>query len=724
MSDAQNRPHLRPFVICAAVLGIAPAVAQTAEPAEADTATGSEIVVTAQRRSERLQEVPVSITAVSAAQLEKSGIKSTQDLAVVTPGLVFARSSSLAQPTIRGIGTRNGSPGDESNVAIYLDGVYQHEPQSLIFDLDNIDHVEVLKGPQGTLFGRNATGGAIRIITKMPSFSWTGNVTGTVGTLGYRKGSAYLSGPLAGDTLAASVNVISLGDNGFVDNVFLGGKQAKRFNTSVRGRLLLKPADGVEFILSALSARGSDNTTYSHHPINGNAQARRSPNPANIPLDILIPSGSYTTATNFVPYLRTRYKSVDLQGHADLGFATLGMVASYSKPTTHIHSDLDSTPLNLSESFENRAHQYGANQELTLASRESDRLNWIIGANAFQARAQNSPIISNGVATIQGQTTRAAAGFGEVTWEAIDRVFFTGGLRYSWDRKHGYNVAQPSNVKAEGRHSWTDLSPRVVVRWAPSSDASLYASYSEGYKGGTFNPQSAAGAQQPADPENVQAYEIGYKGKIGRAISASFAAYHYKYSDLQVTVINSVNNVLLTSLQNAPKARINGIEANLDARLSSEFSVNAGMSLIDSKILKFPNASVSVPGFFVNGLPAGNVTVSRDVAGKHLLRAPSHTFNVGANYSREMEQGTLSLNAAAVFSAKYYVDVLNRISAPAYENVNASITWTMRNGVSVSAFVQNLTDEKIVAAIFESALNDQVSYQKPRWGGVTLGYKF
>ena len=232
-----------------------------------------ELVVTAQRRSENLTNVPISVTALSGEQLTGAGVATTQDLTSVTPGLVWARSSFNSQPTIRGVGNRNAGPGDEPNVATFIDGVYQPQQSATLQELNSIERVEVLKGPQGTLFGRNATGGAVNIITRKPSFTPTGDIAGTYGRFNYRKGSAHLSGPIIAGKLAASVSGAMLKDDGYIRNVFLNTTQGEREAAVARAKILFTPSDAVEIQLNGLYSFSRDSISYSGQALGGNTQA-------------------------------------------------------------------------------------------------------------------------------------------------------------------------------------------------------------------------------------------------------------------------------------------------------------------------------------------------------------------------------------------------------------------------------------------------------------------
>ncbi len=692
-------------------------------PAADDRVAVEEVIVTSQRRSENLQNVPISVTALTASQLASAGVANSQNLVQVTPGLVIIRSSYSGQPAIRGVSTRNAGPGDEPNVASYVDGVYQPEQFGTIQELANVERVEVLKGPQGTLFGRNATGGAISIVTKRPTATPEGELSVSAGKFGYAKVSAYLSGPLHGDVLTASLAGFYLKDDGYIRNVFLNTTQGDQERYAVRGKLLYAPNDRFELGLNGFYANGNENATFSGHSLNGNNQARRSANPRNLPLNILIPQGDYETATDFIPYLKIRLASVDMNGKADLGWATLSGLVSYSDSRAHIYSDADVSPLVLSYINPTLTSE-SSTQELVLTSNPG-RLTWLLGLNGYQGKSYQNPMIANGVANYNGQKSSAAAGFAEVSYEVVDRLFLTAGLRYSYDKKKGSFRLATSPTATTGQDSWTNVAPRVVARYEFSSRGNVYASYTEGFKTGTFNTTSAAGAQAAARPEKVKAFEVGVKADLMANLRVVAAAFHYNYTDLQTTVtLTQPNGALFSLLQNAPEARIDGFEGNVQWQATRDLELTAGVSLLKAEVQEFPNATLSIP-LFVGGLPAGNTTGVFNVAGRDLLRAPRSTLNLGINYSREVAGGDLVFTGNAFFSDKWYNDLLNRVTQPSYTVVNASVTWTAPGDHwSVSVFGQNLTDERYFLSTVTSSLSDTFGYQKPRWFGATVGYRF
>lgn len=747
----------------AAVAVASPAFAQdsngstAASPAVSSSAAAStpaveppndgDIVVTAQRREERLSAVPISVTALSANTLQQNVINSTADLTIAVPGLNWGRSTNFSQPTIRGIGTRNASSGDEANVASFVDGVYLPDLTGTLFELSNIERIEVLRGPQTTLFGRNATGGAVNLITRAPSMDdFTGSASASAGSFGYYRLTGMISGPLVRDVLAFSISAVNYDDHGYIRNVYTGERQGDSGGTAIRGRLTLNATPNLSFQLNGLYSRSHNTVLQSQFAVGGNTQARNSIpggpnaavlNPTGIPANQIITSEPYTTATVRQPFAQTTQQFVDGHFDWDLGFATLSGLGAIGSTKTPNENWTDNSPIQLSH-VQYTSLNHFKDEELTLTSRANNSFNWLLGVQGFQSNASFNPLLSTGrstttgaflpVTTIYGQNTRAFAAFGEATWQPVQHFFMTGGLRYNRDVKDGFNTAVATNVTTRGHATFENLSPRATLRYEFAPESNIYLSYTRGFKSGTFNAVTAVGASLPANPETVNAYEAGIKVRLAPGIRLEAAAFHYDYRDLQVSTPVVVNGVSATTVQNAGIARINGFEASLDAAVTHNLHFNASVSLLGTKIEDFANASVQVPRTNAQGVPTlnGNLNVVLDVSGNHLLRAPARTFTVGANYRHELFGGEITANVTAFFSSRFYFDLTNRINQPAYEVVNASITWRAHpdHGFYASVFAQNLTDQVYLAGCIISSFIDACQANKPRWFGGTVGFNF
>lgn len=730
----------RTIIAASAVVCMLTAAGETlAQSASAGLPTAArdelqEVVVTAQRRSENLQNVPISVTALSAKALSDKGIVNVTDLTQAVPGLLFGRSTNFNQPAIRGVGSRNATAGDEPNVATYIDGVYQPDSFSSLEELSNIERIEVLKGPQGTLFGRNATGGAISIVTADPTFTPKLDASGTYGRFDYRKGTLAVSGPLIGDTLAGSLAVTAFADHGYIDDTYLNTTVGSADGIIVRPKLLYKPTDKLTFELNALYGHGEDNSLISPYALYGNTvgtvlYTRPTLNPRGLPLTTLTTGRPWTSAAPSIPFAAELQKMLDGHFSYDLGWATLSGLAAVGANYGDNNSYTDASALRLGETIYHTVTNY-QDQELVLTSASGGSLTWLAGVQGFEARAKFDPLISiprnqttgafSPVHIYYGQNTDAWAAFAEATWKPLDKLYLTGGVRFSDDKKDDYNKSGVLPV-VYGEKSWTNVSPRGVVRYELAPDSNVYASVTRGYKSGVYNSVTPTGATSPVDPEKITAYEIGIKTDIARKLRLTAAAYHYDYTDLQVSAVIVVNGGSFTNLQNAGKVAINGGEFNAEFVATDSFSLNMGLSVLRTKISDFPNAALPIPV----GNNAGNKAGVVNVDGNELIRAPAETANIGANYHHELFRGELSLSGTAFYSTKYYADLANRVYQPAYKILNASATWrTPDKHYYVTVFGENLTNQVYAIGYLVSNFIDATQANKPRWFGVTLGADF
>lgn len=742
--------------LCAmAVCQAAPADSGDAMSAGTSGEPLQEIVVTAQRRSENLQQVPLSVTVLAAENLTPNVIQNASDLTLAVPGLLYGRSTNFNQPSIRGIGTRNAASGDEPNVATYIDGVYQADSIGTPYELANVQDIEVLKGPQGTLYGRNATGGAILITTRAPTFDWHGGLSASYERFDDHRISGFLSGPIIGDKVAASLSAVTYGDHGYVHNTYLNDTTGQSNGTAARAKILYRPSADLSFQLNGFYSNSSNNVLTAGYMLDGNNTARAlagSPafNPSGLPLSSLITDQPYTTANAFNPVAHTRQSFVDAHVNWDFDWATLSGLVSEDLTITSNRSLTDVSPLALSMiQYTSFNHNY--NQELVLASPSRGRLTWLAGVTGFEAN-DTFPLLSTPKVKISpttavpfpvniyyGEDTRSAAAFGEVTWEAIDNLFATAGLRYSWDRKSAFNQTLKA-PRVQASSDFHNLSPRAVVRYEINPGADVYVSYAQGYKSGGFNATSAAavvtssGTSAAVRPETVDAFEAGLKSRIGRNVQVNLAAFHYSYKNLQVSAAETdpVTHASLTILQNAGASTINGFEASAIAQLTKGFSVNASTEVLHAVIDNFPNASLPIPitnlaKCVAGGIPTrtGNVSCTVDVSGKDMIRAPRYTFSLGASYDTELAGGDLKVAADAFYSDKYFANLDNSVEQPTYKVVNASVTWhAPDHHTYFSVYGKNLTDQVYMVGALVSNYGTALQAAKPRTFGGTIGYDF
>jgi len=712
--------------LCVSTILTTPAAwAQDNQAGQDTDADSGEIIVTAQRRAERLIDVPISISALSGNALEQAGIRSTEDLTAVIPGLNFATNGAFAQPTVRGIGTTVTSAGNDANVAIYIDGVYQPNQIANFSDLVDLEQVEVLKGPQGTLFGRNATGGAIRVTTKRPSFTPEARLTASYGRFDDVRLTAFGTAPLS-DKIAVSFAFLYGDDQGYVRNIGTGNRVADSNAMSVRGKILLQPTEGLEFILTASRSERSANPAFTLGVLNGNSNALRLPGS-------LQPVGPRQVSLSFDPTITVDSDQVSLNATADLGFAELSSITSYAKIVTDLVTDVDRTNLALVQARV-PGRQETWSQELNLVSQGDGPVKWFVGAFYYNDDSTNATIVNNGAVfnTIR-QKTEAFAPFGEINVELGDLTLIAG-ARYNIEKKDYSIVRGPAAVLRE--QTFKTFTPRVGLRYALSPNASVYGTFSKGFKSGGFDGILAAGALavNPVFPEKVDAYELGFKFGKGRT-SLSAAGFYYDYSNIQFQAFNP-NAGGLTQVFNAAAAEIYGGEIEGSIEIATGFLIRGSVAYTRSKYKNFPGATIfcprGAPAFGNASIPIGAINPcdgQRNIAGAtggELIRTPEFTASFAPSYRHEFaDSGALDLSANAFYSGRFFWDPANRLEQPSYVLINAELGYTFPSqNLKVALWGRNLANELYSLYVTEAAAGDSIAYARPRTYGIRAELQF
>ena len=494
---------------------VAPAPAPEVQDDTASIENGAdqsgEIVVTAQRREERLRDVPLTVLAITGDDLAASGVTGSRDLQAVAPGVTITSTGQYTQATIRGVGSAltNG----ESPVSVYVDGVYFASQIFSVFDLLNVESIQVLKGPQGTLFGRNATGGAILVTTRAPSNHFTGRITGSFGRFDDVRLGAYVSGPLT-DTLSADLVASYHDDNGYTRDVLSDVRLSTYREYSVRGKLQWEPTDVTRFRLIADWGVLQDSSGNTGRPIPGTLTSVAG---------ALIPDDPLEVALSFTPYSRNRGGGVSFEATHEFTNMTFRSLTAYRSTHHEGFSDQDRTAAAVSR-VQVEVDQDVFTQEATLASSNPGRFQWIAGVYYFR-EDRNSPTLSNGALVTDATVdTSAYAGFGELTFNLTDRLKLIGGIRYSNEVGDIFQVRGSGNpLTFNGRVEFDAWTPRASVVFALDSRSNVYATYSQGFKSGLINSTTFAGA--PILPERLRAYEIGYK-RSGGGLTFNLSGYY------------------------------------------------------------------------------------------------------------------------------------------------------------------------------------------------------
>ncbi|MGF7150126.1 iron complex outermembrane receptor protein [Sphingomonas zeicaulis] len=723
----------------AASISIASAEAQVTAPPEpaqqADQESVGDIIVTAQRRSERQSQVPISITAYNAKSLAATGVVEARALSQVTPGLNFQSVGSAAQPLIRGIGSSGSSVGDSSNVAMYIDGVYQPFQAGNFLRFNDIERIEVLKGPQGTLFGRNAAGGAISITTQGPKL---GDVTGKLSASYARYDEVQLNGFISvplGDKAAFSLSGNYIHSDGYRRDIFMDRQLGYVRGGGTRAKLLVEPTESTTILVSGYYNRVNDITTFGNQALDGNASIR-----VTVP-GILLATEPNTSSLNVVPVNRVRSWGGSLKVDQDVGFATLTSLTAFSKTRQFAVTDSDLSPAASSQS-RIRFGDDMISQDLTLASSAGGPLKWLVGGTYYREKgfffnrtfggltvpAADPPLTSG--QDVERIRIEAVAVFAELEYRITDRLTLIAGGRYSHDEP-GFSGARifPATglenpaTRVAGADSFSKFTPRVSLRYAVTPTLNAYATYSKGFKSGVFNANQLQA--DAVEPENVSAYEIGMKGALSRSFSFDLAGYYYDYQGLQIASFGTTaTNVIL---RNAAQAEIYGLEANGNLSPVTGLNLRAGAAYTHGEYTDFPGAQGFRRTTNAAGTPiGGNTSFSFDASGQRLIRTPRLQANGTISYETDLGNGsTIGGNATVSHTSRMNHDVSGNFVQPAFTLVNANLSWTSADDhIRATLFGTNIFDEDYIAGVLVSGIATAVTYAQPRSYGVRLEYLF
>ncbi len=703
----------------------APAWAQPAEEAE----RLGEIVVTAQKRSENLQTVPIAITAIPAERLERQAVTNTADLARYVPGLLIGKSLFAGQTYFRGIGQGITIPGAESPIATYIDGIYLAAPSLAVFDLNNVEQVAVLKGPQSTLFGRNATGGLIQITTRAPSDTPAARAEIGYGRFATLTGKALLSGPVAPD-LAASLSFTGKHRaHGPVFNRFTGRHLLDEKSWSLQNRWRWTPG--------ALTA----DLNLIHGDYRNLPGSVAGIFPGHLAQDGATRYLGYRTVSNRVDGPNATRSSI---ASLKTGYVLDGVTVSNQIAYAHFRgkSVIDQSgtagrpnPNNVAAFLPDAIGTSRTwTDELQLQTPTDRWLQATAGAfylhNVSLARATNrfdETFFSSYRIRLE---TESISAFGQITAAIADPTRITLGLRYTSDRRAISGTTVPATVPNPAiptHKTWSRPTWRAAIDHRFTPEVMAYASWTRGFRSGSFT--TTALNIPPAAPETVDAYEAGVKSELwDRRIRFNLTGFVYDYRDIQLRALRGT----VVDIFNAARARIHGGEAEVEAALGGGLRLTGGVQLLDATYRDFPNGVANVPSPLpvvpagctgprspVNG---GVVRLICDLSGNRMVKSPKFSANAAIDYERSFGWGTILLSIADSYSSGYYFEPDNRLRQPAYHWVDASIRWRSPDRRwSASLWGTNLANERV----YDSALTGIGSYiyrpGSPVSYGVTMG---
>ncbi|CAN5155157.1 TonB-dependent receptor [soil metagenome] len=739
--------------------------ATVAAAADADADAGrDDIVVTAQRREERLQDVPTAVTALDKDQFLVGGLgRSANEVLNLVPN-ASAGTQQHGRPRwwIRGVGAGQQQIDLASPVGFYLDDVFISNASATGIPLFDLERVEVLRGPQGTLWGKNTTGGAINVISKRPSLNGADDnyVKLEYGSYDNKIAEAGIGATIIDDKLAGRVS-FRVDDRGARFNNLYTGEKANAISDIVfRTQLLAKPTDTLEALLSF---------HYRRYKTDGGYWTTASYAPTGIVRGGYAPStGINDTATNAPEYSNSKQIGGSLHLDWEIGGLTLTAITGYERFDTRGPGDTDYTPLEISRNYTNaRSSQW--TQEFRLTSAQDQRFTWIAGLFYFnekiRSNAYSATLPQGSVPSLPGTATAAyaltsfahqaesGAAFGSGTFAVTDAIKLTLGARWSRETKRlAFNrFSSPSAAAASWSNyaqwwnsytgtfggagtfggnlskTWDAFTYDVTPSWKIDPNNLVYFKFAYGVKSGGFNTAATLPVALTAvNPERLHSYELGWKSQwFDDRLTFNATAFHYDYGDVQVNVVGpnpgAVGGATVSYLQNAAKAHVNGAEFELNASPIEGLSLNGALGLLWTKYDTFQ---------VQNG--------GANLAGARFVRSPRITLNGGAAYKFKLaELGSVELAADARYQSLqfYYVtpqDVVNRyyLTQKPYTLTNLRVTYTTNNEkVSVSGFINNLFDVRYLnhalpAAQGTAITGDTVQWGDPRTFGVSGVYRF
>ena len=772
----------------AALLSVQPTYAQVADE-EVDTSTDNEIIVTATKRQENAQNVPIAITALGEDEIAASGITGIDDLRSAVPALnVTKGAGGFGLPRIRGVGATGQGNGIENPVALYVDGVYYSASSGVLQSLFDTEQVAVLKGPQGTLFGRNATGGLIQISTLNPSLSES-RFKAQMGYGNYEtmNAGAFVSVPLS-STMAFSVSgQYESRDEGFGTNVFTGRDVQKGSNFAVRSKLLFEPSDATRILISA-DMNGSDDASPAFVAFGLNTLGQ------NIPALITSLGGDprYDIYADVQPDLHARQKGASINISHDFDGVSLKSITSYRKTDLNLFFDPDGT-VNPTLRISNSNTDKNFTQEINLISDNDGPFKWIVGGFYMDNKAGQLPGRTTGTTQFGDNgfaddfnrvTLKSWSGFAEGTYALGEATNFTAGIRYTHDTRT-MNITQigtdnrttPATVTTtvfpERELQFKKASWKLSVDHRFSDSLMMYASYNRGFRGGTFVPQ--ANPATTLVPEVVDAYEIGLKSDLfDRRVRFNLSGYYYDQSSVQVLqVIAGVQNVYSA----LGGAKIYGIDGDVTIDVTDNFRLFGGFAWNHARYGDFTDAIISIPfplstslgaagaaafsttnysyvdgatgntlvnttcqgtfvppgpnatqagrnGFYRSRL-GGNCLLRGDATGNRLQNSPDFTASMGANLDIPSAIGKFSLAGNVSYNDGYVGTPDERVTQGSFVIVNSSLTWRNEDEhMFVRIWGNNLTDAFYRTQIGASNSGDNGTAGAPRTYGVTVGFDF
>ncbi|MCB2013478.1 MAG: TonB-dependent receptor [Sphingobium sp.] len=734
--------------LAAAAFGAAPAGAQDS-PEETGVYSLEEIVVTAQKRATNLQDTPIAISAFTGETMEDRGIDDISNLQSYVPNLHIGSEQDGFKISLRGIGLQGTTSINDSGVAFYIDNFYVSRPAGGAAVFYDIDRIEVLRGPQGTLYGRNATGGVVNVIPKTPQHNFEGQVGASYGSRNLWEVRGVLNVPV-GDIAAARVSAVYTEEDGYVKNLSGAPGTQDFFGTNgdltLRGQFLLGSPEDVEVLVSGshMKLKGSGVAMqFLERNIGGPppAQALLATVPAEDPDPLKTSNDAPSSNTTEMTMTSARITK-------DFGGAEAVVQLGGLWQNSDLRQDFDGSPVNVSR-FRKTEETEAFSAEARLASTGSGPFSWIVGGyyytedtyikrvvNLFGLGGGNVIQLPNFDLDEWGKSSTRAV-FGSATYSLMPTFRVTAGGRYTKDKKSGtkrtnLNFGAPLPADTPQDAGFSKFTWKAGLEWDAARDVLVYASISSGYKAGGFNISSDGSLY---DPEKIIAYEFGVKSDLfDRRVRLNLDSFYYDYTDMQLTTLGTYGptNAPGQFTVNAGKSRIYGLELDGQFKVTSGLLLMASYAYTNAKFTELCNIDPRMPANLdpvctTRGQPGALLDDNR------VPYVARHTFNIGATYDVDLgSAGELTLAVNHNRHSKFF---LREFNDPAVDIVGSNgktdITVTYKvgeTGLKVTGYVTNLEDDVEKTNIYISpgfvGVNATTAYTKPRTFGVRADYRF
>lgn len=697
-----------------------------------------DVVVTGTKLgTQNLQRTPVAVSVVDSKLIEQQGLNTLQDITAYVPNVTLQRFGTSAGIFIRGIGSNSTNAGSDPSVTQQIDGVYIARPTAQTGDFLDIERVEVFRGPQGTLYGRNAVGGTLNIISRQPSNTFGGQVRLGYGAYNEVTAEGFVTGPIVADQLSASLSATYRDHDAYFDNVVPGVPDlgaAHRFGT--RAQLRWAPTDAFDATL-----RGDYSLI---RDVAENYDQLLRPVPFAPLASSLI--GSYRkNAVDGTQTANVDNGGVSLDANYRLGNGfSLKSITAWRRLKSSSNNDNDATEifiqyLNQTE----RERQFS--QEFNL-NYNSDKFRGVVGLYYFgdQDNQVNSGPVPPSVATPPARSallraaaavrTRSYAAFAQASFEVVPDLNLILGARYTSESKHfDQNFARTSlnpatlGANAPGFPVIFSLdrkdkafTPKFGIDYQLTPDVFLYGSVTRGFKSGGYNNAATAAATAGFNPEKIWAYEAGIKTQFfDRRVRVNLTGFIYDYTDLQVRQFISVGNAVIS---NAASAKVKGVELETLFRPVPDLQLSGNLAYLSAHYGSFPKAPVaSAYGYL---FPGG--TISFNASGNRIENSPQWSGIAAIDYSPMVGNYRFTAHLDYAFRGKVFYDPSNVAisSQKSYGLVNANVSIGPERGIRLEAFVKNLTDKKYYVLIAGNGLAPAGLSADPRTYGGRVSFQF